>query len=72
MNDITPAALAPTVVWCTFGLAFVFGLAAQRSNFCTMGAVSDIVNMDDWTRMRMWPPQSRLRYWVPTRCTWPV
>ena len=54
MNDITPAALAPTVVWCTFGLAFVFGLVAQRSNFCTMGAVSDIVNMDDWTRMRMW------------------
>ena len=54
MNDITPAALAPTVVWSAFALAFVFGLVAQRSNFCTMGAVSDIVNIDDWTRMRMW------------------
>jgi len=54
MADITPAALAPTVAWAAFALAFVFGIAAQRSNFCTMGAVSDIVNLDDWTRMRMW------------------
>jgi uncharacterized membrane protein YedE/YeeE len=54
MSDVTPAALAPTVAWGAFALAFVFGLVAQRSNFCTMGAVSDIVNMGDWTRMRMW------------------
>lgn len=32
----------------------VFGAIAQRTHFCTMGAVSDIVNMGDWTRMRMW------------------
>ena len=54
MNELTAAALAPTVVWSAFGLAFVFGLVAQRSNFCTMGAVSDIVNIGDWSRMRMW------------------
>ena len=24
----------------------------QRTHFCTMGAVSDIVNMGDWARMR--------------------
>ncbi|MBL8383780.1 MAG: YeeE/YedE family protein [Burkholderiales bacterium] len=54
MNEITPAALAPTVAWLAFALAFVFGVVAQRSNFCTMGAVSDIVNIGDWTRMRMW------------------
>lgn len=54
MGDITPAALAPSVAWAAFGLAFVFGIAAQRSNFCTMGAVSDIVNLGDWMRMRMW------------------
>ncbi len=46
--------LAGTVVWGGFGLAFVFGALAQRSNFCTMGAVSDIVNMGHWGRMRMW------------------
>ena len=54
MNELTAAALAPTVAWSAFGLAFVFGLVAQRSNFCTMGAVSDIVNIGDWSRMRMW------------------
>ena len=37
-----------------FALAFVFGAAAQHSGFCAMGAVSDIVNMGDWGRMRMW------------------
>ena len=54
MDNITPAMLAPTVAWAAFALAFVFGVAAQRSNFCTMGALSDIVNLGDWTRMRMW------------------
>ncbi len=37
-----------------FVLAFVFGYAAARANFCTMGALSDIVNMGSWTRMRTW------------------
>ena len=58
MNDanaaIALAQTASTVIWGAFALAFLFGIAAQRSNFCTMGAVSDIVNMGDWTRMRMW------------------
>ena len=54
MNDSDIASLNLTVVWGAFALAFVFGFVAQRSNFCTMGAVSDIVNMGDWTRMRMW------------------
>jgi hypothetical protein len=54
MNDSDIASLNLTIVWGAFALAFVFGFVAQRSNFCTMGAVSDIVNMGDWTRMRMW------------------
>ena len=37
-----------------FGLALIFGAIAQKTDFCTMGAVSDIVNMGDWNRMRMW------------------
>ena len=52
MSD--PAALASVVVWSAFALAFVFGAVANRTNFCTMGAVSDVVNMGDWNRMRMW------------------
>ena len=47
-------ALATQVLWAAFILAVVFGAIAQRTHFCTMGAVSDIVNMGDWTRMRMW------------------
>ena len=54
MNAPDTASIAATVVWGAFALAFIFGVVAQRANFCTMGAVSDIVNMGDWTRMRMW------------------
>lgn len=46
--------LATTVAWWGFGLAFIFGAVANRTNFCTMGAISDVVNMGDWNRMRMW------------------
>jgi len=55
--EVTVAALPglkATVLWSTFALAFVFGAVAQRTNFCTMGAVADIVNFGDWTRMRQW------------------
>lgn len=45
---------ASTIVWLAFAVSAVFGLVAHRTNFCTMGAVSDIVNMGDWNRMRMW------------------
>jgi len=49
-----PAALASWVVWGGFALAFVFGAVGNKTRFCTMGAVSDIVGMGDWNRMRMW------------------
>jgi uncharacterized membrane protein YedE/YeeE len=42
------------VLWGGFALAFVFGAVANKSNFCIMGAVSDVVNMGHWGRMRMW------------------
>src|ERR1700691_533158 len=48
------SALATQVAWAAFALAFVFGAVANRSAVCTMGAVSDIVNIGTWTRMRMW------------------
>lgn len=54
MPEIDPEALRATVVWSTFGLAFVLGAVMHRTNFCTMGAVADIVNISDWLRMRMW------------------
>ncbi len=52
--DQSPALLAPYVVWSAFALAFVFGAIGNKTNFCTMGAVSDWLNMSDLNRMRMW------------------
>ncbi len=49
-----PAAIAKMVVWGGFVLGLVFGLVGNKTRFCTMGAVSDIVSMGDWNRMRMW------------------
>lgn len=46
--------LSTLVIWGGFALAFVFGLIANKTHFCTMGAISDVVNMGHWGRVRMW------------------
>jgi uncharacterized protein len=45
---------ALVVAWSGFFLALIFGFIANKTSFCTMGAVSDLVNMGDWGRMRAW------------------
>ncbi len=43
--------------WLAIGglaIGFVFGAVVFRTNFCTMGSVSDIVNLSDWRRFRAW------------------
>ncbi|MGA7181577.1 MAG: YeeE/YedE family protein [Thiobacillaceae bacterium] len=37
-----------------FILATIFGYVGNKTHFCTMGAVSDVVNIGDWNRMRAW------------------
>lgn len=54
MQTIDLVMLNTQVLWATLLLSALFGAVTQRSHFCTMGAVSDIVNMGDWTRMRQW------------------
>jgi len=54
MQESDLPGLVATVLWAAFALAVAFGAIAQRTHFCTMGAVADIVNIGDWTRMRMW------------------
>ena len=54
MNEANPAELVPYVTGGAFALAFIFGAVGNKTNFCTMGAVSDWVNMGDTGRMRMW------------------
>ncbi|HWV81627.1 MAG TPA: YeeE/YedE family protein [Hyphomicrobiaceae bacterium] len=44
-------------LWLAIGglvIGFVFGALVFRTNFCTMGSVSDIVNLGDWRRFRAW------------------
>ena len=54
MTEAELPALLRLVLWAGFGLGVVFGAIGQRTHFCTMGAVADVVNIGDWTRMRMW------------------
>ncbi len=42
------------LLWSIFAVAIVLGAAINKTNFCTMGAVSDVVNMREWGRMRAW------------------
>jgi uncharacterized protein len=52
MDD--PRILAASVAAGGFALAFGFGWIASRTHFCTMGAISDVVNIGDGSRLRMW------------------
>jgi uncharacterized membrane protein YedE/YeeE len=42
-----------SLLWA-FGLSVMFGAIANKANFCTMGAVSDWINIGDHNRMRSW------------------
>ena len=42
------------LLWSAFAIALVLGAVVNKTNFCTMGAVSDWVNMGETGRMRAW------------------
>ncbi len=42
------------ILLTTFAIAAIMGAVANKTNFCTMGAVSDWVNIGDTGRMRAW------------------
>lgn len=52
ISDVT--AQTHLVLWAGFLLAVALGALFQRSGFCTMGAVADVVTMGHWGRARMW------------------
>ena len=54
MQESDLPGLVRQVLWASFALALVFGAIAQRTHFCTMGALADIVTMRDWGRMCQW------------------
>ena len=41
-------------LWSTFVIALIMGAVVNKTGFCTMGAVSDWVNIGDTGRMRAW------------------
>jgi uncharacterized membrane protein YedE/YeeE len=41
-------------LWSIFAIALIMGAVVNKTNFCTMGAVSDWVNMGDTGRLRAW------------------
>jgi len=41
-------------IWGGFVIALIMGAVVNKTNFCTMGAVSDWVNMGDKGRFRAW------------------
>jgi uncharacterized membrane protein YedE/YeeE len=48
------AALTKEVLGAFFLGGLLLGGITQRTHFCTMGAISDVVHMGDWTRARQW------------------
>ena len=42
------------MLWAAFLIALAMGAVVTKTNFCTMGAVSDMVNIGDMGRMRAW------------------
>lgn len=52
MNDVIT--LTQQVLLAFFTMAVAVGVISQRTHFCTMGAIADVVNMGDWTRARQW------------------
>jgi uncharacterized membrane protein YedE/YeeE len=57
MGGLREAIVAIGPQWLAIGgliIGFVFGAIVFRTNFCTMGSVSDIVNLGDWRRFRAW------------------
>ncbi|WP_126453689.1 YeeE/YedE family protein [Sulfuriflexus mobilis] len=48
------ASAQSALLWSTFVIALIMGAVVNKTNFCTMGAVSDIVNIGDNGRMRAW------------------
>lgn len=57
MNDLTPeqiSSLGSQALLLTFAITAALGAVMQKTSFCTLGAVSDVVLMEDWSRMRQW------------------
>jgi len=46
--------ISTTLLIYTSALGFILGYVVNKTNFCTMGAVSDLVNIGDSSRLKAW------------------
>lgn len=51
MEDVAASSM---VGLAAFAGGLLFGAVVQRTHFCTMGAIADLVLFQDWRRMRAW------------------
>ena len=42
------------IAWGGLLIGIAFGFIVYRTNFCTMGSISDILSFGDWSRFRAW------------------
>ena len=57
MTQIRDIAQADPQAWLAIGglaLGVALGALLWRTGFCTMGALSDVLNVGDWRRFRAW------------------
>ena len=54
MTELEVSQLQTYVLLAGFAVGVLLAWVMSASDFCTMGSVADIVNFNDWTRMRMW------------------
>lgn len=57
MSSLRDAVIANGPQWLAIGgfaIGMFFGAIVFRTNFCTMGSLSDILNLRDWRRFRAW------------------
>jgi hypothetical protein len=65
------AVSANVILWLAFAIGCVFGGIGQKTHFCTMGAVSDIVNMVTGIACGCGCWRLAFPFWARQRCTVP-
>jgi len=53
-KEVVVESAALYIGWGGFAIGLVFGFIVYRTNFCTMGSISDILSFGDYRRFRSW------------------
>jgi uncharacterized membrane protein YedE/YeeE len=53
-REVAVGSAAFYIGWGGLLIGMLFGFVVYRTNFCTMGSISDILSFGDWNRFRAW------------------